>query len=141
MSALKRTLRSLILIEIFLWILTFVAILNEAHLLPRELMEWQFNESRKPKSPFEKFVPYLDIPFLVCLVVSWVGLWRIWRPAFFLYPGLWMAGLVLSLFHGASVIDPISSTLWDLTALTGGMIISLLLFTPLRGEFLSRKKP
>jgi hypothetical protein len=73
---------------------------------------------------------------VIGLIVGWVGLWRLWRPARTIYAVCWLAAVPLYLLLDPVVYyTPLGSMLSEYSVLAAGAILSLVFFSDLAGHF------
>lgn len=77
----------------------------------------------------------VGVPTLIAMIVGWIGLWCLWRPARAIYLYSWLAGLLLTAFIGPVVFSAVASMLSDAAVLSAGLILGLIYFSDLRHAF------
>lgn len=91
---LRRLLRSLIVTEIVLAVIYIAVELIAQRFLPAPLRAW-VDQQVDQVGPVEIVAMLLAFPLLGALVFSWIGLWRLWRPARWVYLLAVVGGLLL----------------------------------------------
>ena len=136
---LKTLLRVAILAEILLAAVGLMAEIVLEPRLPEPLRNYLAAEGEKSWSTIHTVMLVLAVPMLIAAVVSWIGLWRLWRPARPIYLYLSIAGLLLTAFLGPSVASAVGSMFSDACTLTAGFILGLIYFSDLRHQFERRE--
>lgn len=132
---LRRVLRILIILEIAQIPLAIVLAFGEHHLLPAGLNQWVEEDANSPTTPMEVVLMALMFPLLAAVVVSWIGLWQLWRPARLIYVISAAVGLVWEALAGPQVSSGIGSALLTLGSIVTGAILALVWFSPLSAAF------
>jgi hypothetical protein len=84
----------------------------------------------------------IGIVLITGVIVGWVGLWRLWRPARTIYAVCWLAGVPLYLLLDPVVYyTPLSAMLSEYSVLAVGAILSLVFISDLAPHFNGTRKP
>ncbi len=134
MNAVK-TLRLLIACEALAIALTLAADSLTRGALPASLQAYLAEVEKAELPPGSTAVALLAIGAIVTLVVAWIGLWRLWRPARAIYTGAALAAVASVSFTGPVVSSGVTDTIGDVASITSGMILGLLYFSELRQHF------
>ena len=77
---------------------------------------------------------------LAGMIVGWVGVWRLWRPARMIFTASWIAAVPIYLMLGPVVwYTPLGAIFNDYSTLAAGAIISLLFLTDVSNHFNTKK--
>ena len=131
---LRRLLRQLVVAEIALAAVFVTVELIAERFLPGPLRQWMA-EQWDDSGPFELVILAALVPLLVALVVSWIGLWRLWRPARRIYLLVLIAGVLLEAAMGPTVTSGPGAALSALQSAVSGFIVALIYVTPLSAAF------
>ena len=134
MNAVK-TLRLLIACEALAIALTLGADALTQGALPASLQAYLAEVETIELTPGSTALSLLAIGAIVTLVVAWIGLWRLWRPARAIYTGAAVAAAGTALFTGPVVSSGVANTIGDVASITSGMILGLLYFSEVRQHF------
>ena len=131
---LKTLLRVAILAEVLLGVFgTLLDIALESR-LPEPLRNFLATESES-WSATDNFMLCVGVPMLMAMIVGWIGLWRLWRPARPIYLCSWLTGLLLTSFTGPVVSSAVAQMLFDAATLFAGLILGLIYVSDLRNAF------
>ena len=131
---LRIVLRMLIATEIVLAIALIAFELSFEHRLPSELRAY-LNERSEQWTTNDLGFLWAGAPLFLGLVIGWIGLWRLWRPARLIYTLFWLAFLPLGLLSGPSVTSGLGSALGELSTLSAGAILGIIYCSDLRHAF------
>ena len=131
----RRALRVLIVTEIAMAAAAVIAALVEQRFLPEPLRHWLEQDAERPLTTSEIVFAVLIVPLFGALVVSWIGLWRLWKPARRLYLFTVACGMAATLLTGPQVSSAIGSALSTAASMATGAIIALVYFSPLSVAF------
>lgn len=128
---LKKILRILILAEIILGLLSLAAEVFEEGVAPSP------NVVDMPDVTLDYIGTFGAILCLVGIIVGWIGLWRLWRPARTIYTLSWILGptfayLVLRL---SDYQTPLEAFFSGFSSVAAGMILGLTYFSDLATHF------
>ena len=132
---LRRLLRQLVVAEVVLIVVLVIVEFIAERFLPRPLREWTDAQWDDDLAPVEVLTLVIALPLLVGLVVSWVGLWRLWRPARRIYLLVLIGGALLQVIMGPVVMSGPGAALSTLQSAVSGLIIALIYLTPLSAAF------
>jgi len=133
-------LRLLIAAEIVFGLLEVAADLTTVTFLPVEFQQYIENEVEVDLSIMGGLGLGAAMLLLVGVFVSWIGLWRLWRPARTIYTVCWIASVPIYL-----ILDPVAwntplgAMFSELSILAAGAIISLLYFSDVAEHFNKKK--
>jgi hypothetical protein len=116
-------LRTLIAVEIGLLVLSILASIRLEHTLPAALQTYVREHRDAPVTGVEAVVGTAGFVWLAFKVVSWVGLFRRWRVAPWLYLASWIGVLLLDLATGPTVQTAIETTLDAAWSVVAGAIL------------------
>jgi putative Mn2+ efflux pump MntP len=78
----------------------------------------------------------LSFIYIVLLIISWIGLWKLWRPSRLLYTLCCFLGAIVYLAIGPVIYySTIGAILSDYAVMASGIILCLLYFTSLKEHF------
>jgi hypothetical protein len=118
-------LRTLVGVEIGLVILSWLASFRLEHTLPAPLQAFLRDNKNAPMTGLEAAVGTAALVWMAGKVVVWVGLFRRWRVAPWLYLASWIAVLLIDLAAGPNVETAVETTLNAAWAVVGGAILVL----------------
>jgi hypothetical protein len=133
----RQWIRGLVALEIVLGVGEAVTLELTQSRLPLELREYLEAAAESELTPREIAALAAVIPLLVLLVVSWIGLWRLWRPARRLYFIATVSSLALIPLLGPHVDAGWSQLLGEMGSVVSGALLALLYFSPARRFFAS----
>lgn len=132
---LRRVLRTLIVAEVAIMVLSIAVEIIAEQFLPEPLRAWLEREVESPTTVADVVLLLVALPLLAAIVVSWVGLWRLWRPARWIYLLAVVAALLLEAVAGPWIYSGPGAALSTAQSLISGMIVALVYFTPLSAAF------
>jgi hypothetical protein len=132
---LKIVLRVAILAEIVLAVTSAVWDIAFETRFPEPLRNYLDSEKSDAWSIADNVVLIVGVPTLIAMIVGWIGLWRLWRPARSIYLYSWVAGLLLTALSGPTVFSALAYMLSDAAVLSAGLIFGLIYFSDLRHAF------
>ena len=116
-------LRTLILVEIGLVLLSILASIRLEHTLPAALQAYVREQHDTPLTGIEAAVGTIVFVWIAFKVVTWIGLFRRWRVAPWLYLASWIAVVLIDLASGPSVETAVETTLTAAWSVVGGAIL------------------
>ena len=126
-----RTLKILILCDIGLALLGFGTYALTRHSLPPVLQ--RFLAENRP--PLGSAFSWVALAWLFLVVLSWIGLWRLWRRARALYTTAAGAGAVGTALMGPCVRSGPAEAFAGLSLVVTGLILGAIYMTELRQRF------
>jgi hypothetical protein len=132
---LRRVLRILIGVEIAMVIVAIIEVFFERRFLPQPLRHWLQQEADRPITSGEIVIAVLVVPLFAAVVVSWIGLWRLWRPSRRLYLVTVALGIIATMLVGPQVSSGIGWALQTVASIVTGSILALVYFSPLSEVF------
>jgi hypothetical protein len=120
------------------WLLTFVSLVLQfttQHLLPPALQEYLKADLYAPTTMADLFTSVLIIPLLLFTLVVWVGLIFFKRWARKLLPFSIAADILAVAFLGPTVELGLITSLFYLSVLIEGMVLTLAFFSPINERF------
>ncbi|HTP67003.1 MAG TPA: hypothetical protein VMJ66_16540 [Geobacteraceae bacterium] len=132
----KAILRCLIVAEIaFVQVGVAIDIILEKT-LPQELQQY-IMRAKETGMTFTQLLGFgIGLLMLIGLVVGWIGLWQLWRPARLIYTLCWILGMSSYLLIEPVVYyTPLGAIFSDFAVLAAGMIIGLIYFSDLATHF------
>lgn len=136
-----RILRFFVVCEIILVSFTVASDYWLQRTLPPELQEYLKNEETGLTFVPAVYLFYSFILVIICQIIGWIGLWRLWAPGRIFYTCAWCAGIVYVGIMGPSVNPGLTSALNDAVGVVGGMIFGLIYFSDLRFDFRRKSSP
>jgi len=130
-----RALKISIIVQWFLIVVGVIVGLYEERYLPEILRTYINAEDSKDLSSGEIVAMGSGVIFLLGLIISSIGLYRLKQWARTVYVACSVLGTALFLFMGASVTPPIQGTFEYLANATEGFTIALLYFSTARINF------
>ncbi len=127
---LERILGGLILFDLVLGIATIVTDKVSAPFLPEPLRAYVAASGSGDAALFA-----LWAAILVAMVLGWIGLLNLLRPARTIYLASWCAYLLYVVLAGPTVMTPFGSVLDAAMTLVGGAILGLVYLSELRLRF------
>src|SRR5215203_602419 len=127
---LRRLLRQLVIADVALAVSVVVIELVAEQFLPQPLRAWADQQAEATR-PRDVLVLVIALPLLAALVTSWIGLWRLWRPARWLYVLVLVGGLLAEVLMGTTVVSGVGAAISTLESIVDGMIVALVYLTPL----------
>lgn len=131
---LKTLLRVAILGEILLGVSGAVLDIALESALPEPLRNYLAGQTESWTTA-DSIMLFVGIPMFIVMIVGWIGLWRLWRPARAIYLYSWLAGLLLTAFPGPVVSSAVGYLLSDASVLCAGLTLGLIYFSDLRHAF------
>jgi hypothetical protein len=128
----KGFLRTLIVAEIVLLIISVVISLLTESLLPEPLRAFLDAESNAEMTIQELIMLACGVPLLILLLGSSIGLFFLWRPARILYLISTVAGLLVTPFFGPYVDAGWGTTFEEAALIISGINLALIYFSPLK---------
>jgi hypothetical protein len=118
-------LRTLIAVEIGLMLLSILASIRLEHTLPAPLQAYVVAQRDAPMSGIEAAAGSFALVWMAFKVVVWIGLFRRWRAAPWLYLASWIAVVLIDLASGPNVETAVETTLTAAWSVVGGAILVL----------------
>ena len=128
----KAFLRTLIVAEIALGIISVVLSLLTESALPEPLRAFVKAESEAEMTPRIMIMIATTVPAIILWILSSVGLFFFWRPARILYLIVNVAGLLVAPFFGPYVDAGWGTAFDEAAILVSGVILALIYFSPLK---------
>jgi hypothetical protein len=125
-----KILRILIITEIVFTILeiTFDIVFEKS--LPPKFLEYIASTETVEISTNEAVGLIISVVLIVVTIVSWIGLWRLWRPAKLLYTLKCLLGPIIYLILEPVVYyTPLGAFFSEYAVLSAGAILSIIYFT------------
>lgn len=135
-----RILRTLIVCELLMFIITLVVDSMTLHQLPKAIQEYNQQLDSAPLTTVQSFFAVVAILMLISIVISWVGLWRLWRPARSIYTITLIIGILSSPFFDQTIMSPVAGSLDEIASICTGLILGLLFFSDARHHFDKKKE-
>ena len=132
---LKRALRLLILCEIAVIVIGMVAESVGTRFLPAPLRSWVTQQYEAEPTARDFILFGVALLWLGVAIVSWVGLWRLWRPARPMYLVIVGAGIVLEALTGPWVYIGPTAAIWTAHSVLNGLIVGVIYWSPIREAF------
>ena len=133
-------LRILITAEIFFGVLAIVADLTTQASLPVEFQRYLENDVEADLTISRGLGLGFGLLSFLGIIVGWVGMWRLWRPARMIYTVSWILGVpVYLMFDPVSWNTPVGALSGEYSVLAAGAIMSLLHFSNLAEHFNKKK--
>ena len=140
--ATPRLLRCLILAEVVCGLTSAVLDLALEDRLPAEIRQYIARADETAISTVQWMGYGLGIVLLMGVIIGWIGLWRLWRPARRIYTASWLLGMPLYLLlEPVSYYTPIGAMLSEYSVLAAGMILGITHFSDLSAHFTVLKNP
>jgi hypothetical protein len=133
--SLSGLLRTLIVAEVGLVVLSVVGSLLTESLLPEPLRAYVETEFEGDITTREVAMILAAIPLVVLWLVSSIGLFFFWRPARFLYVVTMIFGLLATPFFGPYVDAGLGAMLESAGTIISGVILALVYFSPVKELF------
>ena len=131
---LRSILRILIVTEIVLVGVGIAVELLAERFLPDPLRRWLEEQMEKPFDAGD-IVMILAVPLLGGLIVSWIGLWRLWGPARWIYLFTFCGGMLIEALGGPWIYSGPGAALSTLLSANNGVVLALVFLTPLATAF------
>ena len=127
----KKILRILILAEIILGLLSSATRAFEAEIVAPPGADLEFDGAWSPIGAF------LGILCFGALIIGWIGLWKLWRPARMIYTLSWVFGpaVVYLALRIWNVQTPTEAFFGEFVGVAAGMILGLTYFSDLAKHF------
>ena len=125
-----------ILVEVVCVLGTVVleAILEDT--LPNEIRLYIARNDKAEMTSVQMVGYGIGLVLLAGMIVSWIGLWRLWRPARTIYAACWLLGILLYLvMEPAYYYTPVGVILSEYSTLAGGFVLGLLYFSDVSVHF------
>ena len=122
-------LRTLIAVEAGLVLLSTLASIRLEHTLPAPLQAYVRAQRDAPMTGLEAAIGTFVLVWIAFKIVTWVGLFRRWRVAPWLYLASWIAVVVIDLASGPTVQTAVETTLTGAWSVVGGAVLLMSLQT------------
>jgi uncharacterized membrane protein len=126
---LKTIFKRLILLDLLILVLIFIAALNESEIVTA------FNEGVNPPNEMDATLGIIALIYLIFYLANLYLLYKFKNMGKQMYLFLFIFGSVLSLLLGINAYDPIFYLIDGLGWATSGAILVFLYFTPIKKEF------
>ena len=126
---LKTIFKRLILLDLLILVLIFIAALNESEIVTA------FNEGINPPNEMDATLSIIALIYLIFYLANLYLLYKFKNMGKQMYLFLFIFGSVLSLLLGINAYDPIFYLIDGLGWATSGAILVFLYFTPIKKEF------
>ena len=126
---LKTIFKRLILLDLLILVLIFIAALNESEIVTA------FNEGVNPPNEMDATLSIIALIYLIFYLANLYLLYKFKNMGKQMYLFLFIFGSVLSLLLGINAYDPIFYLIDGLGWATSGAILVFLYFTPIKKEF------
>jgi hypothetical protein len=136
-----RRFRALIALEVALTVASLLGSVALRRTLPLPLQAYLRADDAAPLRASEIAAGVGTALVMAAMVTAWVGLWRFWRIAPALLLGSWIAVGGVTLASGPTVQTAVETALYTAWAVVGGGLLSMSLFSDLRGKFGHRRGP
>ncbi len=108
--------------------------------LPSEIRQYIARNDNAEMTSVQMVGYGFGVVLLAGMIVSWIGLWRLWRPARTIYTACWLSAILLYLaMEPAYYYTPVGVMLSEYSTLAGGFVLGLIYFSDLSVHF-SRAK-
>ena len=131
----RGVLRTLIVAEVGLVVLSIVGSLLTESLLPEPLRAYVATEFEGEITTRDVAMVAAAVPLLILWLVSTIGLFFFWRPARMLYVVTMIFGLLAMPFFGPYVDVGLGAMLEDAATIISGVILALVYFSPVKELF------
>jgi hypothetical protein len=131
----RGVLRTLIVAEVGLVVLSVVGSLLTEVLLPEPLQAYLETEFEGDLTTFEVAMLVAAVPLVILWLVSSIGLFFFWRPARLLYVVTMIFGMLATPFFGPYVDAGLGAMLEDAATIMSGVILALVYFSPVKELF------
>jgi hypothetical protein len=129
-------LRILIAVEVSLGVLGIAADFALETMLPAPIQDYIAKSANSDLTLGQASGLGIGVLLIIGLIVGWVGLWKLWRPARTIYTICWLAGVPLYLLLDPVVYyTPAGAMLGEYSVLAAGAILSLVFFSDLSSHF------
>ena len=126
----------LIAAEVLLGVFSIAADFVGETMLPTEIQDYIARSTESDLTLAQASGLGIGVILIIGLIVGWVGLWRLWRPARSIYAICWLAGVPLYLLLDPVVYyTPVGAMLSEYSVLAAGAILSLIFFSDLSPYF------
>lgn len=133
-------LRLLIAAEVSLGVLSIAADFTLERNLPTGIQSYIAKSAESDLSLAQAWGLGIGFLLIIGLIVGWIGLWRLWRPARTIYTICWLAGIPLYLLLDPVVYyTPIGAMLSEYSVLAAGAILGLVFFSEFSSYFTKTK--
>lgn len=134
--ATPRLLRGLVLVEVACGVSSAVLDLVFENTLPAEIRQYVARAENTPLSTVQMAGYVWGVILSIGMIVSLVGLWKLWGPARQLYTGCWLLGVpVYLLIEPVFYYSPVGAMLSEFSVLAAGMILGVIYFSDLSAHF------
>lgn len=132
----RTVLRFLVVAEAAFVLMGVVSDLVLEDRLPQEIQQY-IARTEAADMTLTQIVGYaVGLPLVIGVIIGWIGLWRLWRPARFIYTLCWLLGLPLYLlFEPAVCYTPLGAIFNELSVLAAGIILGVVYFSDLAAHF------
>ncbi len=135
----KKVLHLLIIAEIVFASLGIIIDLYLEKTLPQEIQEYIVRSEMAEITYSQFFAVIFGVLLIILLIVAWIGLWKLWRPARRLYTLCWLCGLPIYLFLEPVVYyTPLGAIFSEICTLSAGMIFGAIYFSELKMTFMKQ---
>lgn len=134
--ATPRLLRRLILAEVVCGLTSVVFDLALEDSLPAEIRRYIARSDQATLSAVQVIGYGLGSILLIGLMIGWIGLWRLWRPARRIYTICWLLGVPLYLLiEPVLYYTPLGAMFSEYSVLAAGMTLGVVYFSDLSLHF------
>jgi len=104
--------------------------------LPEPLRKYEESQASAADADLEMYLlAMLFLVTLVCYTVSFIGLWRFWPPARWLFGTTILLSVLGTGLSGPTVMSALTSTLGYIESILSGLILALVYFSPIKEYF------
>ena len=129
-------LRCLVATEALLGLIGIVADSAGERLLPIEIQQYLARSINADLTSSQATGLGLGVLVVIGVIVGWIGLWRLWRPARLIYTVSWLGGVPLILLLDPVVYyTPIGAMFSEYSILAAGAILGVIFFSDLAEHF------
>ena len=135
MTMTKKQFRWLVTTSVVVSIVGLVVSLAGESSLPAPLRDYLAAQCGADSTVLDIVLLCVGIPLIGAVVVSIIGLYRFWRFSRPLTVIVWSLGFILQPFFGPTVDSGLATSLYELSALLGGIILAVIYLTPAKAWF------
>jgi hypothetical protein len=133
----KTILRCLIISEIALTLIGVATDIILEKTLPQEIQQYIMRTKEIDLTFMQVLGGGIGLLMLIGLVVGWIGLWKLWRPARLIYTLCCILGMsIYLLIEPVVYYTPLGAVFSDLSVLAAGMILGIIYFSDLATHFM-----
>lgn len=132
----KTALRYLIIAEILSSLIVITVERLGERTLPIEIHQYKARNILAGFNAAQDVGLGIGILFVFVMIVAWIGLWKLWRPARFIYTVTRLLGVLLFLLLDSVYYHtPVGAMFNEYSVLAAGAILGLIFFSDLSAHF------